>query len=246
MEGRKGRLCSNGSFSVCDIMSLPTLRANAHRPERSCFLSEVRVTVFNTTRSGNRRWSRGGFRRLRAGDTGDSMKRSVFHLPVMAILAFHLAPLSPIHSPTHIEPITRQSAMAPVPGPSKAVEASVTSERVETTPTPIQSPVVTARPPSGSHTDWMAAAGIPQSDWQYVDWIVTRESGWRPGAVNPYGCIGLGQNCPDKNGNLWLVAVCPNWRSDPVCQLRRFTVYAQGRYGGWAHSVIAWQRQGWW
>ena len=38
--------------------------------------------------------------------------------------------------------------------------------------------------PAGSHTDWMAQAGIAESDYGYVDYIVSHESGWNPNAVN--------------------------------------------------------------
>ena len=170
-----------------------------------------------------------------------------------AVLPVLPAPSEPTSiTPSHILP-----AMATKPPAEPVEEASVAAVVATPEPTPAPTPKSTVMStqhiasasqtaPSGTHQDWMAAAGIPESDWGYVDWIITRESGWRPSAVNPYGCIGLGQNCPDKNGNLWLVAACPNWQSDPVCQLRRFTVYAQGRYGGWAQSVITWQRQGWW
>lgn len=93
--------------------------------------------------------------------------------------------------------------------------------------------------PPGSHVDWMQQAGIAESDWGYVEYIISKESGWRPNAVNPTNCIGLGQNCPDKNGQHWLIIACPNWQSDPVCQLRRFSEYAS-KYHGWAGSYNYW------
>lgn len=138
---------------------------------------------------------------------------------------------------------------APVaaPEPPKAVEP-VKSEPV---PAPEPQPIVAAPKapepvvPSGSHQDWMRLAGIPVNDWPAVDFIVTHESSWIPSNVNPYGCIGLGQNCP-TNGVYWLPVSCPNWQTDPVCQLKRFSVYAQERYGGWWGSMAAWKRQGWW
>ncbi len=94
--------------------------------------------------------------------------------------------------------------------------------------------------PAGSHEDWMAAAGISPSDYGYVNYIFTRESGWRPNAVSLNGYYGLGQTNLAK-----LSSACPNWESDPICQIRLFTSYANG-YGGWAGSYDAWQRQGWW
>ncbi|MDQ1136887.1 hypothetical protein QE410_001686 [Microbacterium sp. SORGH_AS 1204] len=36
----------------------------------------------------------------------------------------------------------------------------------------------------GAPAEWMAAAGIAESDMGYVDYIVSRESGWNPNATN--------------------------------------------------------------
>lgn len=94
----------------------------------------------------------------------------------------------------------------------------------------------------GTKLDWLKASNIKSSDWQYVDWIIQRESSWNPQAVNYLGCIGLGQSCPGGSG---LKNDCPDWRTNPVCQLNHFNGYA-ARYGGWYGSYLAWQRQGWW
>lgn len=95
---------------------------------------------------------------------------------------------------------------------------------------------------SGSKADWMRSAGIDPSQYQYVDYIIGRESGWNPGAISPNRCIGLGQRC---NPSL-LTNECPNWQTDPVCQLGHFSAYAEGRYGSWQGAYSAWQVQGWW
>lgn len=87
----------------------------------------------------------------------------------------------------------------------------------------------------------MAAAGISRSDYMYVDFIISHESGWRAGALNGSGCAGLGQACPGGK----LAAVCPNWQRDPVCQLKFFSGYTS-RYGGWSGAYNAWQSKGWW
>lgn len=94
---------------------------------------------------------------------------------------------------------------------------------------------------TGSKVDWMTAAGISPSDFQYVDYIMGRESGWRPNAVSSNRCIGLGQRC---NAQI-LINACPSWETDPVCQLQHFSAYA-GRYGGWQGAYNAWQTQHWW
>jgi len=95
---------------------------------------------------------------------------------------------------------------------------------------------------SGSKLDWMRAAGIDPSQYQYVDFIIGHESGWNPGSVSANRCIGLGQRCDASI----LISACPNWQSDPVCQLNHFSGYANGRYGSWQGAYSAWQAQGWW
>lgn len=94
--------------------------------------------------------------------------------------------------------------------------------------------------PAGSHEDWMAAAGISASDYGYVNYIFTRESGWRTTASNGI-YYGLGQTNLAK-----LSSACPNWESDPVCQTRLFNSYAVGRYGSWAAAYDFWTKNHWW
>lgn len=96
-------------------------------------------------------------------------------------------------------------------------------------------------PVTGDKLEWMRAAGISEADFAAVDFIIGKESGWRPGALNAGGCAGLGQACPGSK----LANVCPSWQTDPVCQLKFFSGYA-GRYGGWQGSFTAWQSKGWW
>jgi len=91
----------------------------------------------------------------------------------------------------------------------------------------------------------MRAAGIDPSQFDAVDFIIRKESTWRPAAVNANGCIGLGQRCPSRGTNA-LAQACPNWQTDPVCQLGHFTAYANGRYGSWNEARAAWESQRWW
>ena len=82
--------------------------------------------------------------------------------------------------------------------------------------------------PAGSHEDWMRAGGIASSDYGYVNAIFSQESGWNPAARNPSGLyVGLGQTNPSN-----LSSACPNWESDPICQIRFFDGY-KNRYGSW-------------
>ncbi len=95
---------------------------------------------------------------------------------------------------------------------------------------------------SGDKVDWMRAAGISEAEFGAVDFIIGRESGWRPAAMNAGGCGGLGQACPVSK----LARACPNWQTDPVCQLNYFGGYAKGRYGSWTGAYNFWLSNHWW
>ena len=92
----------------------------------------------------------------------------------------------------------------------------------------------------GSPAEWMAAAGIAESDWGYVDYVVSRESGWNPNATNSSsGACGLVQALPCSKvpgGNGY----------DPVANLIWANGYATGRYGSWAGAYDFWINNHWW
>ena len=120
----------------------------------------------------------------------------------------------------------------------------VVLQEVEVTPPVTQQQTKGTKPVgtvSGDKMEWMRAAGISEADFTAVDFVIGHESGWRPGALNPKGCAGLGQACPGSK----LANACPNWQVDPVCQLKFFSGYA-GRYGGWQGAYQAWLVKGWW
>ena len=98
--------------------------------------------------------------------------------------------------------------------------------------------------PSGSHTDWMAAAGIPQSDWQYVDYIISKESGWRFAAWNTSGsgAYGLCQSLPATK----MASAGADYMTNPITQLKWCNSYAVGRYGSWADAYNFWLVKHWW
>lgn len=106
---------------------------------------------------------------------------------------------------------------------------------------PVQAVQVAAAPPKyaggGSPAEWMAAASIPESEWGYVDAIISRESGWNPNATNPSsGACGLAQAYPcGKIADPY----------DPVANLTWANAYAQ-KYGGWAGAFDFWQANHWW
>ncbi|QMU98769.1 transglycosylase SLT domain-containing protein [Microbacterium esteraromaticum] len=121
---------------------------------------------------------------------------------------------------------------------------------VKPKPTPPPAPKPAAAPKSskpslprytggGSKEEWMTAAGIASSDWPYVDYIVSKESGWNPNATNKSsGACGLVQALPCSK--------VPGNGYDPVDNLRWGNGYAVGRYGSWASAYSFWVRNHWW
>jgi len=97
--------------------------------------------------------------------------------------------------------------------------------------------------PSGSKADWMRAAGISDSDFGYVDYIISHESGWNYHAVNrSSGAYGLPQSLPAGK----LASAGADWRDNPVTQLRWAHNYAVGRYGSWEDAYRFWTVNHWW
>lgn len=123
----------------------------------------------------------------------------------------------------------------PTPTPSSRTGSSSSSDSEESSRT--AGPVLYSG--GGSSAEWMAAAGIAESDWGYVDYIVSRESGWNPNATNrSSGACGLVQALPCSK--------VPGNGYDPVDNLRWATGYAVGRYGSWAAAYGFWTSNHWW
>jgi uncharacterized protein YabE (DUF348 family) len=88
----------------------------------------------------------------------------------------------------------------------------------------------------------MAAAGIAPEDYVYVDYIISKESRWRPGALNASsGAYGLCQSLPASK----MASAGADYLTNPVTQLRWCSGYSS-RYGGWQGAYNAWLAQNWW
>lgn len=89
----------------------------------------------------------------------------------------------------------------------------------------------------------MGLAGISPADYQYVDYIVSKESGWNPLAKNrSSGAYGLCQALPGSK----MASAGSDWDSNPVTQLRWCHGYAQARYGSWRAAYNFWQANHYW
>jgi uncharacterized protein YabE (DUF348 family) len=98
----------------------------------------------------------------------------------------------------------------------------------------------------------MAEAGISSSDFPYVDYIVSHESGWcptklqgqvgycpgyAPASIPSYLGYGLGQATPGTK----MSGFGSDWQTNPVTQLKWATSYADRTYGGWQGAYNHWE-----
>lgn len=82
----------------------------------------------------------------------------------------------------------------------------------------------------------MALAGIAPGDYNYADYIISHESGWRPDAGNASGAYGLCQALPGSK----MASAGADWATNPITQLRWCAGYANSRYGSWAAAYNHW------
>lgn len=136
-----------------------------------------------------------------------------------------------------ISPVERSSFEVYVtPKPTPTPEPEPASSTPETSQPVAAAPFYTG---GGAPAEWMAAAGIASGDWGYVDYIVSRESGWNPNATNSSsGACGLVQALPCSK--------VPGNGYNPVDNLRWANGYATGRYGSWAAAYAFWTSNHWW
>jgi uncharacterized protein YabE (DUF348 family) len=103
----------------------------------------------------------------------------------------------------------------------------------------------------------MASAGIASSDFPYVDFIMSHESGWCPtklqgqiGYCPPYAPetipsgrgYGLGQATPGTK----MAPFGDDWKTSAVTQLKWASSYVKGRYGSWSAAYNFWQSHRYW
>jgi hypothetical protein len=91
----------------------------------------------------------------------------------------------------------------------------------------------------------MVAAGIRESDYGYVDYIVSHEGGWD--GVTKYnrsgsGAYGICQALPGSKR----ASAGSDWATNPVTQLRWCSGYASGRYGSWYGAYNFWLSRHYW
>lgn len=89
------------------------------------------------------------------------------------------------------------------------------------------------------HAAWMKSAGINESDYGYIDYIISHESGWGVTKSNYQGsgAYGLGQALPASK----MAPFGSDYLTNPVTQLKWANSYAAARYGSWEGAYIFWK-----
>ena len=161
------------------------------------------------------------------------------------------------------EPVAKQTTEAPTPTRTKApvkrtgaaarvprriimmelakraerIAASMASASPEVLPTDVN-------PDSNRGLGYhlMLQFGVAADQWQYLDALWQRESGWNHLAENASsGAYGIPQSLPGSK----MADVAPDWRTNPETQITWGLAYIAARYrnpqGAWEHS----QRVGW-
>ncbi len=158
--------------------------------------------------------------------------------------------------------VTRQKG---APG-KKLVTYLITKNKGKTERKLIQEAVIEAPVPkivakgttidiNGDKSSLMRAAGIASYDYGYVNYIVSRESGWCPTkaqgevgycpgyhGVPSYGGYGLCQSTPGVK----MSTAGSDWATNPITQLRWCDGYAQRTYGGWGGAYNHWVNYHFW
>ncbi|WP_211332552.1 lytic transglycosylase domain-containing protein [Nocardioides aurantiacus] len=172
------------------------------------------------------------------------------------------APTAPTRSPSP-EPVATQTAEAPTPARTKAavertgaaarVPRRVIIEQLAKRAERIAASMATASPevlPTDVDPDsnrglgyrLMLQFGLPADQWQYLDALWQRESGWNHLAENASsGAYGIPQSLPGSK----MADVAPDWRTNAETQITWGLAYIAARYGNpqgaWEHS----ERVGW-
>ncbi len=128
-----------------------------------------------------------------------------------------------------------------------AIEAARIAEVRRVQQLTISRPATAVAPPtqvSGTHNDWMIAAGIDAANFGFVDYIITHESGWQWWVTNHEGsgATGLGQALPA----IKMAPFGADYLTNPITQLKWAQAYAVGRYGSWASAYQFWVGHNYW
>ena len=90
----------------------------------------------------------------------------------------------------------------------------------------------------------MRQAGIAETDMPHADYVISKESSWRPFIWNAQGSQAFG--LPQRMLSHWPLEEGEEFMTDPVAQLKWADWYAKKSYGSWEKAVKFWKENNWW
>lgn len=165
----------------------------------------------------------------------------------LAVITIAKPTSAPINKELNVSAKPNKTVEQKIAPKSQVEKVAVKEEVVVPPPAPQQErPVPVAAPVQALPTDkteLMRLAGIPESDYSHVDYIVQKESSWNYQAVNASsGATGLCQSWPASK----MATEGSDYLTNPITQLKWCHKYATGRYGSWYSAFAFWQNNRWW
>lgn len=137
--------------------------------------------------------------------------------------------------------VTPKTLQAIVVGPNN--EPKPTPKPTAVPKPPVRAKIAQPKPLAQETEAWLREVGIPQEDWEYVNFIVRAEGGWRFNATNKSsGAYGICQSLPGDK----MASAGTDWKTNPITQLRWCDSYAKARYGSWYKAMVFWKSAHWW
>lgn len=149
-------------------------------------------------------------------------------------------------------PINKQASVSAKPSktvkqvevPKPQLEKVAEKPQAEPQPErPVEQPQVVTQALPTDKTELMRLAGIPESEYSHVDYIVSKESSWNYQAVNASsGATGLCQAWPAEK----MATEGSDYLTNPITQLKWCHKYSLERYGSWYSAFAFWTANRWW
>jgi hypothetical protein len=120
-----------------------------------------------------------------------------------------------------------------LPTPTPAPSLATLAPTPKPTPKPYRDTVTNAR--------LYVKNRIGPAQYNCIDYIFTRESGWNPRAANPSGAYGIPQAKPGSK----MATFGSNWRYSPLTQVKWGIWYVNSRYGSACQALTFFKSHGW-
>lgn len=109
-------------------------------------------------------------------------------------------------------------------------------------PTPKPTPKPTPAVASLTHQEMLQEAGIPESDFDYANYIIVHESNYSIDAREPStGACGIPQALPCSK----MASAGSDYLTNPITQLKWMSGYVISRYGSWYNAYLFKRQHGW-